>query len=77
MPLRRFVILNVTGTLGRLVIFKLISQRYAEQISVVIDWIAEYQNYVLIAALGLFVLNLVVSGRKLSAASDGNLRGGE
>lgn len=77
MPLRRFVILNVTGTLGRLVIFKLISQRYADQISVVIGWIAKYQNYVLFAALGLFVLNLIVSGRKLSVASDGNLRGGQ
>jgi membrane protein YqaA with SNARE-associated domain len=77
MPIRRFVVLNIIGTIGRLVLFKLISQAYQDQISEVIGWIARYQNYFLYAALALFVVNVVLSGRKLASASDGNFRRGE
>lgn len=55
MPLRRFIALNVTGTIGRVVLFRLVGLALRDQIESVLDTIARYQGWLMRISI-LFVI---------------------
>lgn len=66
MPLRRFIVLNVTGTIGRVLLFRLIGHLLRDQIHSVLDVVARYQGW-LMRASGLLVVTYLawqVLGRR-------------
>lgn len=69
MPIKRFIVLNLAGTVGRLVLFKLISTQFQDQVGDLINWVAKYQTYLMYAALALMVVNLAVAGRRITRAT--------
>lgn len=73
MPPKRFLVLNVVGTVGRLILFKCLSMYFREEVQSMINWIARYQSKLFIASLVLLVVNVVLSSRRVSAAGR-NLR---
>ncbi|MEI2638167.1 MAG: hypothetical protein V9F03_04080 [Microthrixaceae bacterium] len=55
MPIRRFVILNVTGTIGRVLLVRFIGHLFEDQIESVLDMIARYQGWFLRGSIILVV----------------------
>lgn len=45
MPIRRFMILNITGTIGRIILFRLIGLALRDQIESVLQTVARYQGW--------------------------------
>lgn len=66
MPLRRFIVLNVTGTIGRVILFRLIGLALRDQIESVLDTVARYQGWLMRMSIVLVIIYLAwqVLGRR-------------
>lgn len=65
-PIRRFVVLNVAGTVGRVLLMWWIGQLFRDQIESVLDVVARYQRWLLLASILAVVAYLAwqVVGRR-------------
>ncbi len=66
MPWKRFVLLNVTGTLSRIALMRTIGLVFSDQIENVLEVVARYQRWFTLASVALvaFVLVYQVVGRR-------------
>lgn len=66
MPWRRFVALNLAGTLSRIALMRTIGLVFADQIEDVLDVVARYQRWFTLGSIALVVFVLVyqVTGRR-------------
>ncbi len=55
MNVRRFAILAITGTIGRIILMRAIGTVFSEQIEDILDWVADYQRWLLIGSVVLVV----------------------
>ena len=60
---RLFIALNVTGTIGRLVLFRLAGDAFRVQLEDVLDWIQRYQVWLIAASAVLVVIQLIGKDR--------------
>jgi uncharacterized membrane protein YdjX (TVP38/TMEM64 family) len=66
MPIRRFVALNLTGTLGRLLLMRGLGTVFSEQIDDFVDVVARYQKWFTVVSIVLVMAYLAYQtiGRK-------------
>ena len=66
MPLRRFILLNVTGTIGRVLLFRFIGLLLRDQIESVLETVARYQGWFIRGSILLVVAYLAwqIIGRR-------------
>ena len=62
-PLPAFVVLNVTGTLGRLIVCRWIGSVFSEEIRSITDFIADYQWPITIASVVAVLIGMAVQLR--------------
>jgi membrane protein DedA with SNARE-associated domain len=55
-PLRRFIVLNVVGTVGRVLLMRWIGMVFEDQIESVLDVVARYQKWLLYGSIALVVI---------------------
>jgi membrane protein DedA with SNARE-associated domain len=70
MPVRRFVVLNVFGTLGRLILFRQLSFSFQDEIKDFMDFLAGYQKWALIITVVVIVISLVFQARRLVSSTE-------
>lgn len=70
MPVKRFIALNLIGTMGRLVIFRQISFSFQEEISDVLSFIARYQTWAIVITIVIVVISLVAQARRLVSSTE-------
>lgn len=58
MPIRRFLVLNITGTIGRVILFRLIGLALRDQIESVLETVARYQGWFMRISILLVVFYL-------------------
>lgn len=63
MRLRLFIILNIIGTIGRLIIFRLAGDAFRDELERVLDWIQRYQWWLVGMSVALVALQ-VFRGRQ-------------
>ena len=64
MKVRVFVALNVTGTIGRLVIFRIAGHAFREELLDIVDWIGRNQKWLIIASFVVVVLQSMRSRKR-------------
>lgn len=66
MPIRRFMLLNITGTIGRVILFRLIGLALRDQIESVLETVARYQGWFMRVSILLVIAYLAwqVLGRR-------------
>ena len=66
MPLKRFIVLNVAGTLSRIALMRTIGLVFSDQIENVLDVVARYQRWFTLGSVALVAIVLVyqVVGRR-------------
>jgi len=72
-PIRRLIVLDVTGTIARVLLFRWIGFIFEDQIRDVLDLVSEYQRYLTICSIvvvALFVIWQVTSNRGLAGNID-------
>ena len=72
-PIRRLIVLDVTGTIARVLLFRWIGFIFEDQIRDVLDLVSEYQRYLTIGSIvvvALFVIWQVTSNRGLAGNID-------
>jgi len=62
MKVRLFIALNVSGTIARLVLFRVAGDAFRDQLQSVLDWIQRYQFWLIGASLVLVALQVWRSG---------------
>jgi membrane protein DedA with SNARE-associated domain len=70
MPVRRFFVINLAGTLARIALFRSLSQIFREEVQAITEFIARYQRWALLITVGLIVLALVAQARRVVAGTD-------
>ncbi len=70
MSVWRFVVLNIVGTLGRLVIFRQLSFTFQDEIGDLLDFVARYQKWALAATVAIVVVSLVAQARRLVSSTE-------
>lgn len=70
MPPVRFAVLNVLGTLGRVVLFRQLSFAFEDEIVDVMDFVARYQRWALLLTVAVVVASLVVQARRLVVGTE-------
>jgi membrane protein DedA with SNARE-associated domain len=65
-PIRRFIVLNVVGTIGRVLLMRWIGMIFEDQIESVLDVVARYQKWLLYGSIALVVVYVAwqIVGRK-------------
>ena len=62
MKVRLFIILNVSGTVARLVLFRLAGDAFRSQLESVLDWVQRYQLWLIAASVVIVALQLWRTG---------------
>lgn len=70
MPVRKFIILNVVGTLGRIVLMKWISIQFTSQVQDLVALLAKYQGWLLKITIAVLVISLVLNFKKILGAAE-------
>jgi membrane protein DedA with SNARE-associated domain len=64
MRVRTFAILNITGTLGRLVVFRLAGHAFRDELLELVDWIGRNQKWLIVASFVVVALQTSRSRRR-------------
>ena len=64
MKVRTFAALNITGTIGRLILFRLAGHAFEEQLLSFLDWISRNQKWLIIVSFVVVVLQTVRARRR-------------
>lgn len=64
MPIRAFVVLNVSGTFARLYVIRIFGREFEDPIANVLDFFAEYRIPLLIASAVLLVISIALEAKK-------------
>jgi membrane protein DedA with SNARE-associated domain len=64
MKVRVFVALNVTGTIGRLILFRIAGHAFREELLDLVDWIGRNQKWLIIASFLIVALQSVRARQK-------------
>jgi membrane protein DedA with SNARE-associated domain len=70
MPVRRFVVLNVAGTIGRIVLFRWLSFTFRDQIVRIMNLLASYQKWALLITVVVVVITFVAQARRLVSSTE-------
>lgn len=70
MPVRKFVALNIVGTIGRIILMKWISTRFTSQVQDFIALLAKYQGWLLKITIGILIVTLVLNFKKVMGAAE-------
>ena len=63
MPLRAFIVLNVTGSLFRLWLVRVFGRAFEAPIDAVVDWIGDNRAILLVVTVGLVILSIALEAR--------------
>jgi membrane protein DedA with SNARE-associated domain len=63
MPLRAFILLNVTGSLFRLWLVRVFGRAFEAPIDTVVDWIGDNRAILLVVTVGLVILSIALEAR--------------
>jgi membrane protein DedA with SNARE-associated domain len=63
MPLRAFVVLNVTGSLFRLWLVRVFGRAFEAPIDAVVDWIGDNRAILLVVTVGLVLVSIALEAR--------------
>lgn len=64
MRLRTFLVLNITGTIGRLVLVRLTGDAFDSQLNTALDWIRQYQWWLVAISAVVVSIQVVTSRRR-------------
>ena len=64
MKVRTFVALNITGTIGRLILFRIAGHAFREELLDLVDWIGRNQKWLIIASFVVVALQSARSRQK-------------
>jgi membrane protein DedA with SNARE-associated domain len=64
MKIRTFVALNVSGTIARLVLFRIAGEAFEDQLLTILDWIARNQKWLILLSFVIVVLQTIRSRRR-------------
>jgi membrane protein DedA with SNARE-associated domain len=70
MPVRRFVVLNIAGTIGRVLLFRWLSFTFQDQIVRIMNLLATYQKWALMVTVVIVVITFVVQARRLVSSTE-------
>ncbi|HKY16909.1 MAG TPA: hypothetical protein VJM33_18425 [Microthrixaceae bacterium] len=70
MPFPRFLVLNITGTIGRLLIFRQLSFAFRDEIQDFMGFLARYQRWALIITVVVVVISFVVQARRMVSSTE-------
>ena len=64
MKVRTFVALNVSGTIARLILFRIAGEAFEDQLLSILDWISRNQKWLIILSFVIVVLQTIRSRRR-------------
>jgi membrane protein DedA with SNARE-associated domain len=64
MRVRQFVVLNVTGTIARLILFRVAGDAFRSQLETVLDWVQRYQWWLIAVSAVIVLLQVWRTGGK-------------
>jgi len=70
MPIRRFFVINLAGTIARIGLFRSLSQIFRDEIQSITEFIARYQKWAIAITVALVVLAIVGQARRVVAGTD-------
>lgn len=70
MPWKRFLAINLAGTLGRVALFKVLSEIFEKEVSSIMSWVASYQRWALLAVIVAVVISLSAMTRRVISSTE-------
>jgi membrane protein DedA with SNARE-associated domain len=70
MPVRRFAVLNIAGTIGRVLLFRWLSFTFQDQIVRIMNLLATYQKWALLITVVVVVITFVAQARRLVSSTE-------
>lgn len=64
MKVRKFIALNVGGTIVRLILIRLLAKSIEPQIDTALDWVGRYRIQIIVVSIGLFALQSLTNRSK-------------
>jgi membrane protein DedA with SNARE-associated domain len=70
MPVKRFVVLNLVGTLGRVLLFRWLSFVFEEQIVRIMNLLADYQKWAILVTVVVVVIAFAAQARRFVSSTE-------
>jgi membrane protein DedA with SNARE-associated domain len=70
MPVRRFAVINIVGTVGRVLLFRWLSFAFEDQIVRIMNLLASYQKWALLLTIVVVVIAFVSQARRMVASTE-------
>lgn len=70
MPWRRFLAINLAGTLSRVALFKVLSHTFETEVTRIMSWVASYQRWALVVVIVAVIVSLTMMTRRVIASTE-------